>query len=380
MNTNSELFKRAYLSLVLADDNTLLSNISYKNFIHFQYVKENECGNNKHYSAIFVDIKENENKYLFLPQEDIIIEYRKFSAHTITNTPYYSESDIQQIINAFFKNLDVNYLHFLEQALPSIAKRELIFGDFSLALDKIDEFYIIKKSSQDFRKDGDFPIDYRNSFKDINEKASALISPYISFRYKLDDDPIPSVDANYRYSVDGIYPFFVPVFDLFSQEYGEIVLDKSDFNDIWRFYSAKHNRTTLYQDVFGEDVVDYFSHFFIFDSLDDIIGSLLNTKDDENLTHFITFSKEKAYQLVNKMNLLCGKEWIEKLKTEAESLNNLFNFNQEQLFISNALAFFRTAKSFNDAKIQLLNEKIAESEAQYEQDNLDCKRYDKNAI
>lgn len=89
MNTNSELFKRAYLSLVLADDNTLLPNISYKNFIHFQYVKENECGNSKHYSAIFVDIKENENKYLFLPQEDIIIEYRKCSAHTITNTPYY---------------------------------------------------------------------------------------------------------------------------------------------------------------------------------------------------------------------------------------------------------------------------------------------------
>lgn len=271
-------------------------------------------------------------------------------------------------------------MHFLEQALPSIAKRELTFGDFSLALDKIDEFYIIKKSSQDFRKDGDFPIDYRNSFKDINEKASALISPYISFRYKLDDDPVLSVDVNYRYSVDGIYPFFIPVFDLLSQEYGEIALDKSDFNDIWRFYSAKYNRTTLYQDMFGEDMIDYFGYFFIFDSLDDSIGTLLNTKDDENLTHLITFSKEKAYQLVNKMNLLCGKEWIEKLKTEAESLNNLFNFNQEQLFISNALAFFRTAKSFNDAKIQLLNEKIAESEAQYEQDNLDCKRYDKNAI
>ena len=81
------------------------------------------------------------------------------------------------------------------------------------------------------------------------------------------------------------------------------------------------------------------------------------------MTHFITFSKEKADQLVNKMNLLSGKEWIDKLKTEVESLNNLFNFNQEWLFISNALAFFRSAKSFNDAKIQLLNEKIDESEA-----------------
>ena len=40
MNTNSELFKRAYLSLVLADDNTLLPNISYKNFIHFPYIKD----------------------------------------------------------------------------------------------------------------------------------------------------------------------------------------------------------------------------------------------------------------------------------------------------------------------------------------------------
>ena len=315
-----------------------------------------------------------------MPQEDIIIEYRKYSTHTITNTPYYSESDIQQIINAFFKNLDDKYLDFLEQAVPSIAKRELTFGDFSLSLDKIGEFYIVKKSFQHFRKDGDFPIDYCNSFNDINEKASALISPYITFRYKLDDDPVPSVDANYRYSVEGIYPFFVPVFDLLSQEYGEIVLDKSDFNDIWRFYSAKYNRTTLYQDVFGEDMIDYFGYFFIFDSLDDSIGTLLNTKDDENLTHLITFSKEKAYQLVNKMNLLCGKEWIERLKAEAESLNNLFNFNQEQLFISNALTFFRTAKSFNDAKIQLLNEKIAESEVQYEQDNLDCKQYDKNVI
>lgn len=373
MNTNSELFKRAYLSLTLTDDNTLLPNVSYKNFIHFPYIKDGES-NEGYYSAIFVDIKENENKYLFLPQEDIIIEYRKCSAHAITNTPYYSESDIQQIINEFFKNLDAKYLNFLEQTLPSIAKRELTFGDFSLYLDKIDEFYIIKKSSQDFRKDGDFPIDYRNSFKDINEKASELISPYITFRYKLDNDPIPSVDANCRYSVDGTYPFFIPVFDLFSQEYGEIVLDKSDFNDVWRFYSAKHNRTTLYQDVFGEDMIDYFGYFFIFDSLNDSLSRLLNTKDDENLTYCITFSKEKADQLVNKMNSLCGKKWIDKLKTEAESLNNLFNFNQERLFISNALAFFRTAKNFNDAKIKFLNEKIAESEAQYKQDNLACKQ------
>ena len=379
MNTNSVLFKRAYLSLTLADDNTLLPNVSYKNFIHFPYIKDGES-NEGYYSAIFVDIKENENKYLFLPQEDIIIEYRKCSAHAITNTPYYSESDIQQIINEFFKNLDAKYLNFLEQTLPSIAKRELTFGDFSLYLDKIDEFYIIKKSSQDFRKDGDFPIDYRNSFKDINEKASELISPYITFRYKLDNDPIPSVDANCRYSVDGTYPFFIPVFDLFSQEYGEIVLDKSDFNDVWRFYSAKHNRTTLYQDVFGEDMIDYFGYFFIFDSLNDSLSRLLNTKDDENLTYCITFSKEKADQLVNKMNSLCGKKWIDKLKTEAESLNNLFNFNQERLFISNALAFFRTAKNFNDAKINFLNEKIAESEAQYEQDNLACKQCDKNTV
>lgn len=63
MNTNSELFKRAYLSLVLADDNTLLPNISYKNFIHFPYIKDGES-NVSYYSAIFVDIKENENKQL----------------------------------------------------------------------------------------------------------------------------------------------------------------------------------------------------------------------------------------------------------------------------------------------------------------------------
>lgn len=132
---------------------------------------------------------------------------------------------------------------------------------------------------------------------------------------------------------------------------------------MWEVQSAKHNRTTLYQDVFGEDAIDYFGYFFIFDSLNDSLSRLLNTKYDENLTHFITFSKEKADQLVNKMNSLSGKEWIDKLKTEVESLNNLFNFNQERLFISNALAFFRSAKSFNDAKIQLLNEKIDESEA-----------------
>lgn len=377
MNTNSELFKRAYLSLVLAEDNTLLPNISYKNFIHFPYIKDGES-NVSYYSAIFVDIKENENKYLFLPQDDIIIEYRKLSTHVITNTPYYSENDVKQIINDFFKSLDTKYLQFLEGKLPSIKDRELTYGDFSLSLDKMEDFYIIKKSSQDFRKDIDTALDYRNSFNEINEKASDLISPYITFRYKLDEDPMPSVDVNYRYSVDGVYPFFVPVFDLLSQESGEIVLDKSDFNDIWRFYSKKYNRTSLYQDVFGEDAVDYFSYAFIFDNLDDSINSLLNTKDDENLRHFITFSKEKAYQLVNKMNLLCGDEWINKLKTEAKSLDNLFGAEQERRFLANALAFFRAAKSFNDAKIQLLNEKIAKSEAQYEQDNLACKQCNKN--
>lgn len=377
MNTNSELFKRAYLSLVLADDNTLLPNISYKNFIHFPYIKDGES-NVSYYSAIFVDIKENENKYLFLPQDDIIIEYRKASAHAITNTPYYSENDVKQIVNDFFKSLDAKYLQFLEEKLPSIKNRELTYGDFSLPLDKMGDFYIIKKSAQDFRKDIDTALDYRNSFNEINEKASNLISPYITFRYKLDDDPMPSVDVNYRYSVDGIYPFFIPVFGLLSQECGDIVLDKSDFNDIWRFYSAKYNRTSLHQDVFGEDTVDYFSYFFIFDNLDDSIGTLLNTNDDENLTHFITFSKEKAYQLVNKMNLLCGNEWINKLKAEVKSLDNLFDAEQERLFLSNALALFRAAKSFNDAKIQLLNEKITESEAQYEQDNLACEQDNKN--
>ena len=104
MNTNSELFKRAYLSLVLAEDNTLLPNISYKNFIHFPYIKDGES-NVSYYSAIFVDIKENENKHLFLPQDDIIIEYRKASTHAITNTPYYSENDIKQIINDFSYSL-----------------------------------------------------------------------------------------------------------------------------------------------------------------------------------------------------------------------------------------------------------------------------------
>lgn len=78
------------------------------------------------------------------------------------------------------------------------------------------------------------------------------------------------------------------------------------------------------------------------------------------------------------MNLLCGNEWIKKLKTETKSLDNLFDAEQERLFLSNALAFFRAAKSFNDAKIQLLNEEIAESEAQYEQDNLACKQCNKN--
>lgn len=156
------------------------------------------------------------------------------------------------------------------------------------------------------------------------------------------------------------------------------MLDKSDFNDIWRFYSKKYNRTSLYQDVFGEDAVDYFSYAFIFDNLDDSINSLLNTKDDENLRHFITFSKEKVYQIVNKMNLLCGNEWINKLKIEAKSLDNLFGAEQERRFLANALAFFRAAKSFNDAKIQLLNEKIAESESQYEQDNLACEQCNKN--
>ena len=377
MNTNSELFKRAYLSLVLAEDNTLLPNISYKNFIHFPYIKDGES-NVSYYSAIFVDIKENENKYLFLLQDDIIIEYRKASAHAITNTPYYSENEIQQIINDFFKSLDAKYLQFLEEKLPSIKDRELTYGDFSLPLDKMGDFYIIKKSSQDFRKDIDTALDYRNSFNEINEKASNLISPYVTFRYKLDDDPIPSADMNYRYSVDRTYPFFIPVFNLFSQEYGEITLDKSDFNDIWRFYDKKYNRTSLYQDVFGEDAIDCFSYAFIFNNLNESAGCLLNTNNDENFTHCITFSKEKAYQLVNKMNLLCGAEWINKLKTELKSLDNLFDAEQERLFLSNALAFFRAAKGFNDAKIQLLNEKIAESEVQYEQDNLACEQDNKN--
>lgn len=377
MNTNSELFKRAYLSLVLAEDNTLLPNISYKNFIHFPYIKDGES-NVSYYSAIFVDIKENENKHLFLPQDDIIIEYRKASTHAITNTPYYSENDIKQIINDFFKSLDTKYLQFLEEKLPSIKDRELTYGDFSLPLDKMGDFYIIKKSSQDFRKDIDTALDYRNSFNEINEKASNLISPYVTFRYKLDDDPIPSADMNYRYSIDGTYPFFIPVFNLFSQEYGEIALDKSDFNDIWRFYDKKYNRTSLYQDVFGEDAIDCFSYAFIFNNLNESAGCLLNTNNNENFTHCITFSKEKAYQLVNKMNLLCGAEWINKLKTELKSLDNLFDAEQERLFLSNALAFFRAAKGFNDAKIQLLNEKIAESEVQYEQDNLACEQDNKN--
>ena len=176
----------------------------------------------------------------------------------------------------------------------------------------------------------------------------------------------------------GTYPFFIPVFDLFSQEYGEIVLDKSDFNDILRFYSSKYNRTSLHQDVFGEDAIDYFSYAFIFNNLDESAGCLLNIKNDENFTHCITFSKEKAYQLVNKMNLLCGNEWSNKLKTELKSLDNLFDADQERRFLANALAFFRAAKSFNDAKIQLLNEKITESESQYEQDNLAYEQYNKN--
>lgn len=78
------------------------------------------------------------------------------------------------------------------------------------------------------------------------------------------------------------------------------------------------------------------------------------------------------------MNLLCGEEWINKLKTEVKSLDNLFDADQERLFLSNALAFFRAVKGFNDAKIQLLNEKIAESESQYEQDNLACEQCNKN--
>lgn len=85
MNIDSELFKRVYLSLVLTDNNTLLPNVSYKNFVHFQYVKENEDVIGKRYSAIFIDIKENKNKYLLLPQEAIIIEYREHSMHVITN-------------------------------------------------------------------------------------------------------------------------------------------------------------------------------------------------------------------------------------------------------------------------------------------------------
>ena len=47
-------------------------------------------------------------------------------------------------------------------------------------------------------------------------KASNLISPYVTFRYKLDDDPMPSVDVNYRYSVEGdlsiFYSRFRPIF------------------------------------------------------------------------------------------------------------------------------------------------------------------------
>ena len=76
--------------------------------------------------------------------------------------------------------------------------------------------------------------------------------------------------------------------------------------------------------------------------------------------------------------MLCGEEWINKLKTERKSLDSLFDADQERRFLANALAFFRAAKSFNDAKIQLLNEKIAESEVQYEQDNLACEQDNKN--
>ena len=78
------------------------------------------------------------------------------------------------------------------------------------------------------------------------------------------------------------------------------------------------------------------------------------------------------------MNLLCTNEWSNKLKTELKSLDNLFDADQERRFLANALAFFRASKSFNDAKIQLLNEKIAESESQYEQDNLACEQCNKN--
>lgn len=270
MNTNTELFKRAYLSLALTNDNTLLPNVSYKNFAHFQYVKENEDVIGKHYSAIFIDIKENKNKYLFLPQEAIIIEYREHSAHIITNDLFYLKPDIQQIVDEFFNNLDETYLNFLQSAIPFIQDRELTFGDFSLLLDKIDDFYIINKSPLEL---------YQNS---------------------------ETID-NYRYCVSATFPFFIPVFDLGTQEYAEIILDKWNFIDVWQVYT-KNSCTSLYQDVFGEDIINDFVYWFAFRDFAESLKHILNTKGDESFDDLIIFSKERANKLVNQLNILIDNE------------------------------------------------------------------------
>lgn len=270
MSANSELFKRVYLSLVLTDNNTLLPNISYKNFVHFQYVKGNEDVIGKRYSAIFIDIKENKNKYLLLPQEAIIIEYREHSTHVITNDLFYLKPDIQQIVDDFFNNLDETYFNFLQRTIPLIQERELTFGDFSLLLDKIDDFYIVKK----------LPLElYQNS---------------------------ETID-NYRYRVGGTFPFFIPVFDLGTQEYAEIILDKSYFGDVWNIYD-KNSCISLYQDIFGEDVINDFAYLFTFRDFDTSFAHLLNTKGDESLDDLIIFSKERANKLANQLNILIDNE------------------------------------------------------------------------
>lgn len=269
MNTNTELFKRAYLSLALAADNTLLPNISYRNFIHFQYTKENKDVS-EHYSAIFVDIKENKNKYLLLPQEAIIIEYREHSTNVITNDLFYLKTDIQQIVDDFFNNLDETYFNFLQRAIPLIQERELTFGDFSLLLDKIDDFYIIGKQQLE---------SHQNS----------------------------GISDNYHYCISGTFPFFIPVFDLGTQEYAEIILDKSYFGDVWNIYD-KNSCISLYQDIFGEDVINYFAYSFTFRDFDTSFAHLLNTKGDESLDDLIIFSKERANKLANQLNILIDNE------------------------------------------------------------------------
>lgn len=269
MNTNTELFKRAYLSLALAADNTLLPNINYRNFIHFQYTKENKDVS-EHYSAIFVDIKENKNKYLLLPQEAIIIEYREHSTNVITNDLFYLKTDIQQIVDDFFNNLDETYFNFLQRAIPLIQERELTFGDFSLLLDKIDDFYIIGKQQLE---------SHQNS----------------------------GISDNYHYCISGTFPFFIPVFDLGTQEYAEIILDKWNFIDVWQVYT-KNSCTSLYQDVFGEDIINDFVYWFAFRDFDESLKHILNTKCDESLADLIIFSKERADKLVNQLNVLIDNE------------------------------------------------------------------------